>query len=173
MKTADQVLPGKPLSGGLPPEGAAWNSGLQIDAAAAALYLPCKLSSLFRFISLFACSFSRSYAVHLFIRSCFEEFLDSLECHLRGDEQPLTQLEDEEKINQTVLGHCWKYCASKWCMPAGADCQQGRGLVTQRLLLLFSIPSFIYLFFLNRSVNEDHSGLRKSFADARKMIIKH
>lgn len=123
MKTADQVLPGKPLSGGLPPEGAAWNSGLQIDAAvaAAALYLPCKLSSLFRFISLFACSFSPSCAVHLFIRSCFEESLDSLECHLRGDEQPLTQLEDEEKINQTVLGHCWKYCASKWCMPAGAD----------------------------------------------------
>lgn len=130
MKTADQVLPGKPLSGGLPPEGAAWNSGLQIDAAAAAaavaaaaaLYLPCKLSSLFRFISLFACSFSRSHAVHSFIRSCFEESLDSLECHLRGDEQPLTQLEDEEKINQTVLGHCWKYCASKWRLPAGADC---------------------------------------------------
>lgn len=32
---------------------------------------------------------------------------------------------------------------------------------------------FHHLLFLNRSVNEDHSGLRKSFADACKMIIKY
>lgn len=135
--------PWSPLSGGLPLDRAAQNSGPQIDAAAAALYLLCKFSLLFRFISLFACSFSRSYNVHLFIFSFWKDFRSQWSATSGGMNNLSCSSRTKRKLIRRLWGYCWRRCASRSCMSAGAGCSQGH-IISSLLLFLFSISFFLF-----------------------------